>query len=114
MKIRQGFVSNSSSSSFLLLVEAKWFDECFEKSDAYIQHVINQITGEGEIFGIKCKFIEGWDSYSGVSYLDELTPHPHEESYDDAPEDARFGAVDDFIDKVSVKKNKVYFHETDL
>ncbi|MDD5651741.1 MAG: hypothetical protein PHF86_15200 [Candidatus Nanoarchaeia archaeon] len=42
MKIRKGFVSNSSSSSFVLVADKKDFDEAIAKLHPSIQHLIGK------------------------------------------------------------------------
>jgi hypothetical protein len=56
MKIRNGFVSNSSSSSFVLLVDKKVHDKVFETLTDYEKKIISQISEVTNAFG--CEVIE--------------------------------------------------------
>lgn len=49
MKIRGSFVSNSSSSSFILIANIKPFEETVQKCHPFIQFVINQIVKKKKI-----------------------------------------------------------------
>jgi len=43
MKTRQGFVSNSSSSSFVVVAKKEDFDKILNESDKYTRQVINEL-----------------------------------------------------------------------
>lgn len=58
MKIRAGFVSNSSSSSFVVFTSAENFDAVLEKFKPCERQIIAQITGSAPTFnGIAMKSI---------------------------------------------------------
>lgn len=44
MKIRTGFVSNSSSSSFCLVMTKEGYKEALSKCDAFVKHVVKNIS----------------------------------------------------------------------
>jgi len=113
MKIRKGFVSNSSSSSFVLIIEKEWFEKCMEESDEYTQYIIDKTYPTDEvILGSDCKILEGWED--GESYLDEIPPHSSEEG-DDFLNSLyrRQKAVDQFEKLVAPDKTKFYLHTMD-
>lgn len=62
MKIRQGFVSNSSSSSFLMLVDREQHEEALRKLTRLHKEVVEYVTKkEIELFGHKV-LVLGWVS----------------------------------------------------
>jgi hypothetical protein len=70
MKIRNGFVSNSSSSSFVLIVKKGAYEEA-TKSLTEIEKVVADVFfGETSVLGEKCMVMENFNSHgeSSVSY----------------------------------------------
>lgn len=51
MRLRSGFVSNSSSSSFILLVEKEEYDRVMEEAHPYLQAVAKAVSRERKCFG---------------------------------------------------------------
>lgn len=52
MKIRTGFVSNSSSSAFILLVRKDAYDAAFKNFDAAQKDFCKDFYEEDEVFGV--------------------------------------------------------------
>lgn len=66
MKTRTGLVSNSSSSSFVLICEKDAFDKAMNEVHPYIKYVVNmQSFGDQKVFGKDCKVA------TGTIYTDE-------------------------------------------
>lgn len=54
MKIRSGFVSNSSSSSFVLVVTKEAFDEATTGVDPIYQAMLEAVMSKDTVFGHEC------------------------------------------------------------
>ena len=54
MKIRSGFVSNSSSSSFVAVVPMKIHEKVLEKNHPYVRAVVEALGSKRTVFGIEC------------------------------------------------------------
>jgi len=63
MKIRKGFVSNSSSSSFVLVTTKENHEKALETLNEVEREIIGILTGEEKVFGKVCVV------------FDELTVH---------------------------------------
>jgi len=71
VKVRSGFVSNSSSSSFVLIAKKEDFDKVFAEADKYTQRVIKELGYEIRKFaGTEVVVIAGMDgNYSSFEYM---------------------------------------------
>lgn len=116
MKIRTGFVSNSSSSSFVLLVEEQWYNACFEELSDYDKHVVkNCLVETTDILGVTCKVFEG-SRLEDYSSLEDLPKHKEEENIKLYYEiiEMRDDAFERFEEKIFKDKTKVYCHTVDF
>ena len=93
MKIRNGFVSNSSTSSFLILSPKDKFEQIMAQLTEYQRAVVNLITMPKRVFGQDMTVTE-WSrgNEDTFEYIDKETITVFEE--DDY--DSRSQACDDF------------------
>jgi hypothetical protein len=61
MKTRNGFVSNSSSSSFVLVAEKDQWEECLKESHPMLRHLISN-GSVNKVFGKELVTISGYES----------------------------------------------------
>jgi len=54
MKVRSGFVSNSSSSSFVLLVEKEAYDLAVANEDPITKAILEAVMGKDTVLGREC------------------------------------------------------------
>jgi len=68
MKIRNGFVSNSSSSSFVVMTTMENHEKAMKKLHPYIQDVVNEVIGKTKFMGRECVYFGelSIQDYSGV------------------------------------------------
>ena len=70
MKIRSGFVSNSSSSSYVLIVPKEAYEEVYAASDPYTQEIIDYIhEDECLVLGQPCHILS-WFSGNRNTFED--------------------------------------------
>jgi hypothetical protein len=75
MKIRTGFVSNSSSSSFVLVATKEAVEAVFQKTSIYVQAVANFVKTETKFLGKEVCIFNGtigdcssWDNFNEDDY----------------------------------------------
>jgi hypothetical protein len=57
MKTRNGFVSNSSSSSFIIAIPLDSYEDMFMGMNDLEKKVIEELVVEQKVVGVKCKFL---------------------------------------------------------
>jgi len=103
MKIRNGFVSNSSTSSFVLIMSKASFEESFAKMDDYQKEVIDQLGySEDKFLGNDIVVVSGCNgNRSSFEYMEGFktgigmneTEFYETFGYDQYPEEA-FDAIE--------------------
>lgn len=112
MKIRNGFVSNSSSSSFVVVVSKKDADEVINEMNAYEQAVINFIKKNQKFMG---KEVSVFTCMSGNmdswEYCFDSDKEAEKAGID--PDEAPFPVEvwDDFVDKLKEKTTDIIYSE---
>lgn len=116
MKVRNGFVSNSSSSSFVLIVTKEAFNEAISKESPLGQAILSHVMEKATIFGRDCMT---YGDCSSDYHWDDL---PKEKILEKAKEIANGGPLlndgkeysdDDYLDIINDNVNsysvKSYF-----
>ena len=69
MKIRTGFVSNSSSSSFVLIVEEEHFKDLMKEAHPYLKAMAEQLGSKTDVLGTPSMVFGGLTAQDGESWL---------------------------------------------
>jgi hypothetical protein len=95
MKIRLGFVSNSSSSSFVLIVDKELHDKVRETLPPIVQEVVDFAMEEKVVFGRRMMVYHDLNTMGGYSYVWEDCPidWPEEEEWPEVPSRWREGEM---------------------
>lgn len=115
MKVRTGFVSNSSSSSFVIISEENWFDKCLKDSGDYTRHVMKQLRSEHkEILGMKAVLIEGHTDEEGYPFYD-MEGHSEEKSIEEGCDliSMREDAFHAFNKILAANPNKAFVYQSE-
>jgi hypothetical protein len=70
MKVRNGFVSNSSSSSFIIIIPSENFKEITSKMESIEAKIIEDIASNEKVIGVDAKVVKYVSGNDGG-----LTPH---------------------------------------
>lgn len=123
MKIRNGFVSNSSSSSFLVLIVKDEYDSIINTVNPLTQAVVEQLSNSASFLGTECV---AYNHMSGGSYCDfewlsetECRKRAEEISKETGREynedDLEFWqSVEEFEEKIDQKSDKVFTNSLDF
>lgn len=110
MKIRNGFVSNSSSSSFVVLTSIENHERAMEKLSEYERAVVDKImyVRKDQLFG-KTVMVGGYMDAHGYSSLDDI-----EVDVEDDKDIGKFEAFDYYVGILEENKNEVFTHGEDM
>ena len=72
MKLRSGFVSNSSSSSFVILIEKDEHEKVLREVHPYIRAVIEAIAETNTLYNMPIVTVSTYNDQSGYNNLDDL------------------------------------------
>jgi len=67
MKVREGHVSNSSSSSFMLVTTKENYERALSKADDFTKYLVGKLFSEGKLGGIEVMTLTG-TQYDGYGY----------------------------------------------
>ena len=101
MKIRTGFVSNSSSTAFIFIIEKDWYDQCFNESNDYVQHIIRYtLPFNIQVLGRSCMVLQGFYDAEG-SFFRDFPDHASEKALWDEDSQLYIDAEDKEVDVIA-------------
>lgn len=97
MKTRRGFVSNSSSSSFVIVIKEEAFQLALQNKADWEREILDQMLPPDVCFGIQCRVGSKLNNAGGYSSWEELniefnSKYKEVNGFDD---DADYGDVND-------------------
>jgi hypothetical protein len=104
MKTRTGFVSNSSTSSYLLIVPIATHESVMSEFGEYEKEVIDYVSAPQKVLGQNC-MVAGWVSGNGSTFDRENLPEKW---------DGPWEIVDYYIAEVNKRDETVFFHGEDF
>jgi hypothetical protein len=113
MKIRTGFVSNSSSSSFMMVIPKDVWDQLISEATPYEAHTVRQMFRDSKFNGEPVKFYNGEIGTDCDSWVMENDDHEEEPGNIERRDlyDMRVNAFNRFCDKAEREyKDKVLAH----
>lgn len=97
MKIRQGFVTNSSSSSFIIIIKEETFKSHLEAAHEYTKSVIDKLDKETKVlFGTNVVIFTGYSTDNYGSFDDISVENIEAPDGVEGPDDAFY----QFINKL--------------
>ena len=124
MKIRNGFVSNSSSSSFLILLTKEAYDEVISGVGPLTQAVVEQLSGKASFLGTECVSYNHTDgNYDDFEWLHksecverakEIAEETGKEFDEDDVSWCGWEILNDFESKAKEMKDRVFTHSIDF
>jgi len=118
VKIRNGFVSNSSTSSFIILLASKSFKEVIATMDELPQKIITNLVTDEKVCGVDAKTLAYTSgNYDSIEFYDldfELQKEIEKElgfPYIDLLDKVMRESMSDYGDLVSKHENGYYSHD---
>ena len=108
MKIRSGFVSNSSSSSFLLMTTKENHEKAFEQLSPYEKAVIKAIVCYGSFLEKKVAYIGDLCPMDYSYTFESIDLKEYKKGSDEAEEDGEREAFDKYKNLVNENKKEVF------
>lgn len=120
MKVRNGFVSNSSSSSFVIVANKEHFENEVKKCEGKLKEFIDELKqteyfNESKFMDYAVVSISGWNSCVGESEFSNILENSNIE-LDADNEDAKCDLSDEyynFLDKICDNTNLAFRKSTD-
>ena len=112
MKSREGFVSNSSTSSYIIIIPDENFEEVISELTEIQQKIVKELVNDEEVIGIKAKVLSymsgNISSFEDWEFSDELQKELEANEIEDEP----YETADEFGELVK-KHPKGYCHSVD-
>ena len=99
MKIRSGFVSNSSTSSFVVVIKKEHHEKVMEAIQPYIKACIEALSPVAKKFNGQDLISFGTMTTMGGTQWEEIDVEFEGDIGNLDPEDAKYESVDDYIEK---------------
>ena len=94
MKSRQGFVSNSSTSSYIIIIPDENFEEVISELSEIQQKIIKELVNDEEVIGIKSKVLSymsgNISSFEDYEFSEELQEEIEENGIEDEPHETAY------------------------
>lgn len=113
MKVRTGFVSNSSSSSFVVVTTKENHEKALAECHPYVQAVVKKVASHGEFLGRNIVHfgdlqLMGGESYTWGDFYLEWDGETPVDEWGDSLCDYPENALDIYLEKLGERKEDVF------